>query len=436
MVNTQFSASVLTVRSDNGSEFFNSECSNFFASHGVIHQSSCIHTPQQNGVAERKHRHLLEVARALRFHSKLPLKFWGECIRTACYLINRLPTSILSWKSPYEVFYNKTPNLSHLRVFGCLAYATKLNNRDKFSRRAIPSVFIGYSTTQKGYCLFNLETKQFFVSRDVSFHETIFPFSFPVKSTPFFFDSPSIPDSDFLVLHPQDTSTSSPCHSVPIGSTSAESDSPAEYLSSPAPADSPADITPADTLIPPAEPLSSLPSENPSLSSEIQISHTHDPHLRKSSRVTRPPSWLHDYVGTYQSSSTSGLSGMYPISNHISYSHLPINTQIFLSSTNIVEPTSYTDAVKGPLWIQAMKDEISALESNDTWKVVPLPTGKVPIGCKWVFRVKYKASGAVERYKARLVAKGYTQKEGIDYSDTFSPIAKMVTVRTILSLAA
>ncbi|KAE8708351.1 Detected protein of unknown function [Hibiscus syriacus] len=106
---------------------------------------------------------------------------------------------------------------------------------------------------------------------------------------------------------------------------------------------------------------------------------------------------------------------------------------IFLSS---VEPKTYIEAIKNPEWIKAMNEEILALESNNTWSLVPLPSNKTPIGSKWVYRIKYNSNGEVERFKARLVAKGYTQREGVDYVETFSPVAKMVTVRTVLALAS
>lgn len=119
---------------------------------------------------ERKYRHLLNYARAFRFHAHLPLQFWGDCLLIATYLINRTPTPVLNNKSPYEILFQKPPSYEHLRVFGSLFFATTLPHpTDKFASRAIKGVFLGYPYAKKGYKILNLETKKFFVSRDVKF---------------------------------------------------------------------------------------------------------------------------------------------------------------------------------------------------------------------------------------------------------------------------
>ncbi|XP_019174211.1 PREDICTED: uncharacterized protein LOC109169771 [Ipomoea nil] len=100
------------------------------------------------------------------------------------------------------------------------------------------------------------------------------------------------------------------------------------------------------------------------------------------------------------------------------------------------EPKNFQEAIQHDHWRKAMQEEINALQRNNTWEVVDLPPSKKPIGCKWVYKIKHKADGTIERYKARLVAKGYNQTLGIDYLDTFSPVAKMTTVRTLLAVAA
>ena len=107
MVDTQFHTSIKGVRTDNGGEFINNALQDLFTELGIIHYKTCAHTPQQNGVAERKHRHLLEVARALRFQGHIPIQFWGHCILTAAYIINRLPSTNLDGNSPYELFFGK-----------------------------------------------------------------------------------------------------------------------------------------------------------------------------------------------------------------------------------------------------------------------------------------------------------------------------------------
>ncbi|XP_019241987.1 PREDICTED: uncharacterized protein LOC109222031 [Nicotiana attenuata] len=132
------------IRSDNGSEFFNSECHILFQSYGMIHQSSCVHTPQQNGVVERKQRHILEVARAIRLQGYLPFKFWGECVQATIYVINRLPLSVLSGKSSFEMLYGRVPSLQHLRTIGCLCFAKVVGEKDKFAARSVGAVDVKF----------------------------------------------------------------------------------------------------------------------------------------------------------------------------------------------------------------------------------------------------------------------------------------------------
>lgn len=116
------------------------------------------------------------MARALRFQAGVPLQFWGFCVTTAVYILNRLPTVLLQGHSAFEKLFGQVPNLQHLRVFGSLCYATDPITLDKFAPRAVPAVHMGYSMTKKGYILYNLTCKSFFISRDTVLKEDIFPF--------------------------------------------------------------------------------------------------------------------------------------------------------------------------------------------------------------------------------------------------------------------
>ncbi|RVX19329.1 Retrovirus-related Pol polyprotein from transposon RE1 [Vitis vinifera] len=154
--------------------------------HGILHQSSCAHTPQQNGVAERKNRHLVETARTLLLHSHVPFRFWGDAVLTACYLINRMPSSVLHDQIPHSLLFPDQP-LYFLppRVFGCTCFVHILTpGQDKLSAKAMKCLFLGYSRLQKGYRCYSLETHRYFISADVTFFEDSPFFSTTSESLP------------------------------------------------------------------------------------------------------------------------------------------------------------------------------------------------------------------------------------------------------------
>lgn len=149
-VDNQFHSHIKIIRSDNGSEFANSELHNHLSTLGILQQFSCSYTPQQNGSAERKHQHLLNVARSLRFQANLPISLWGDCVLTAAHLINMLPSPVINYKSPYELLFQKLPDYSTLRAFGCLCYISNLySSSDKFASKYIKCVFLGYPFNKK-----------------------------------------------------------------------------------------------------------------------------------------------------------------------------------------------------------------------------------------------------------------------------------------------
>ena len=402
-------ANVQAVRTDNASEFCGKDLHNFFTQKGICHQKSCAYTPQQNGVVERKHRHLIETARALFFQSKVPSQFWGECVLSAAHLINRMPLQVLHNLSPFHKFFNKPPSLDHIRVFGCLCFvSTHGPHRLKFDKRSQPHVFIGYPADIKGHKVLNLDTMEISVSRDIIFHEQHFPYH--IKSS-----SPSL--SFFLPITTESLDFTHDFH-VPDSFTIPIFDTP--------PADSnPTNFSNTDSS-------NTISSDNSSADTSNTNTESHNSPVRRSTRISKAPSHLTDYV------CHNSISSVTPHwCNLVSYDSMPQSLHSFIAKADVlVEPTSYAEASKDPRWVEAMQKELQALHNNHTWILVPLPPGKKAIGCKWVFKIKFKADGSVERFKARLVAKGFNQKWGIDFLETFSPVVKMSTVRCLIALAA
>jgi len=422
MTQTQFSFKIKTIRSDNAPELLSNEMQEFFHLNGIKHETTCVNTPQQNGVAERKHRHLLEIARSLRFQSGLLKIFWGECIMTATYLINRIPTKILNNSTPYEMLFHKRPSYTHLRVFGCLCHIHS-HSPDKFEPRAKKCIFVGYPQGKKGYRVFDLENNKFIISRDVVFHETIFPYS---QTTP---QKSPLMSNTFLETEDDPYNIQNIEHSI-------------------------SEINPFPDQAQIINQIAPIQHDTTQLA-KVHSDLVEDPHIptvetepnnypRRSNRERKQPSHLADFHCSQVVSSLSHSSHKspstgtrYPIEKYVSNQQFSPRHQVFLSTmSSSVEPKFYSEAAANPKWQDAMAAEIRALEENNTWTITALPLDKRPIGCKWVYKIKYHADGSIERHKARLVAKGYTQKEGINYQETFAPVAKLISVRCLIAIAA
>lgn len=166
---------------------------------------------------------------------------------------------------------------------------------------------------------------------------------------------------------------------------------------------------------------------------------THHDQNHRPIRNRHVPHHLTDYVCNSSNSPAqpSYSCTIYPISSFHSFNSLSSSHRVFSSSvTSDLEPKSYEEACKTEHWVQAMNFELETLAINGTWKLVNLPENIKPVDSQWVYKIKHRVDGSIERYKARLVAKGYSQVEGFDFFDTFSPVAKLSTVRVLLAVAS
>ncbi|CAH9102795.1 unnamed protein product [Cuscuta europaea] len=460
MIHNQFSVTIKRFRTNNALEYLNQTVSSYFLSKGIVHESSCPYTPQQNGTAERKNRHLLEISRALLFQSNMPKHYWGEATLTACHLINKIPSRVLQNKSPLESLLHFFPQTRissdlDLRVFGCTAFVhIPPPHRGKLDPRSIKCIFLGYSPTQKGYKCYNPTTRKTYTSADVTFNEDT-PFYTPTSQ-------PVSQDTPHPSPLPTYTITSSPPHTISYPPKPLSPDIPSPPP--PPPHDHPSPSLDLSATSPTSQQSSTSPEpqSNPPPDHPIPTptkSTTHDPSsplpvTKVYSRKNRftpllTQDQLADPGNVYSSPPPSPPIALrkgvrqctktpqYPLANFVTIDNFSPSHALFVQRLNeILIPNSVSEALGKKEWRDAMQEEIRALEKNHTWDIVTKPPGRHVVGCMWIFTVKYKVDGSLERYKARLVAKGYTQTYVIDYQETFAPVSKLNIVCILLSLAS
>jgi len=451
LVENQYQHKIAMFHCDGGGEFVSNKFVAHLASCGIKQLISCPHTPQQNGIAERRHRYLTELGLSLMFHSKVPHKLWVKAFFTSNFLSNLLPSSTLSDnKSPYEMLHGTPPVYTALRVFGSACYPyLRPYAKNKFDPKSLLCVFLGYNNKYKGYRCLHPPTGKVYICRHVLFDERKFPYSDiysqfqTISGSPLFTawqkgfsstalsrETPSTNVED--IIFPSATVSSS----VPTGCAP----NIAETATAPD-----VDVAAAHDMVVPPSPITStsLPTQ-PEESTSDQNHYSTDSKTAISSAMTPQSinvSLFEDSdfppLQSVISSTTAAPETSHPMITRAKSGITKPNPKyaLFSVKSSYPEPKSVKEALKDEGWTNAMGEEMGTMHETDTWDLVPPEMVDRLLGCKWVFKTKLNSDGSLDRLKARLVARGYEQEEGVDYVETYSPIVGSATVRSILHVA-
>ncbi|KAG7553691.1 GAG-pre-integrase domain [Arabidopsis suecica] len=368
---------LVCLRTDRGGEYMSNEFKSFCEETGISRQLTTAFTPQQNGVAERKNRTIMEMVRCILSDKDVPKRFWPDAARWAVHVLNRSPTSALKEKTPEEMWSGIKPKVDYFRIFGCLAHVhVPEQRRKKLDDKSTVCVLIGVSSESKGYRLFNPATGKVMTSRDVVFEEE--------KGWNWEGAGGKISDEQL------------------VWEDNEEEISGEEGLNQ-------EEHVVQEPTVERQEETSPVPIPIP--------------------RTRRPPSYLRDYDTGKETSEDEEDEG-----EEEAIADFAIADFVFFAP--LTDPVTFDEAKGEDKWRKAMETELESIEKNGTWFLTELPKGAKKIGVKWVYKTKLNEKGEVDKFKARLVAKGYAQQQGVDYDEVFAPVARWDTIRMILALAA
>lgn len=380
---------VKTIRSDNGGEYRSTAMREFCQQKNIIQEFTIPHTPEQNGMCERANRTLVEMTRCMLKDGQMEREFWVEAMMTATKIRNIISHAVHPETTPFEMLFKRKPNLEHMKIFGCECYAhVPKANRRKLDDTGVKCRFLGYSNDQKGYRLLSIESGKIINSRSVTFVE---------KKC----QSKSQKEQSIVDIIDTQVDDAHKEHTQEPESTEQRSQEDASMENE------------NESSIPEA-PRTPIRVHQKSKATKLSETPGRDNEDESKVRPVRKKQVIQRYQDEYP-----GL--------------------FCLTATEDEDISSFDQAMLSQhkeQWLKAMKSEMNSIISHQTWNLEELPKGKKTIGCRWLFKIKRNPDGSVNKFKARLCAKGYTQKYGIDYNETFAPVARMTSIRTMMSIAA
>jgi hypothetical protein len=386
----------MRICSDHGKEFENALFEEYCHSYGIQQEFSYPITSQQNGVVERKNRVLQEMARVMIHSQNLAQHFLGEAINTACHIINRVYLRLETSKTPYEIWQGKKPTFKYFQTFGSICYILQdMENLGKFDPKSDEGIFLGYSTNNRAYRVYNTRT------------ETVM-------------ESINVVIDDEIRAHSKGEISQSTLETLPslIGNVSETSSTAVELVSI-----LPISPTTADVLL-----------DSPDVVPTEETDPTSDQDSEPINPPIEPTSWVKLNHPSRQL--LGNLSEGRPLrSRIINPSNEVANQVTYNCYLAQFEPKKMEEALQDDSWVIAMHDELHQFSCNDVWTLVSRPSDQNIISTKWIFKNKSDEHGTIIRNKARLVAQGYIQIEGIDFDETFAPAARLESIRILLSIS-
>ncbi|GJT91179.1 putative ribonuclease H-like domain-containing protein [Tanacetum coccineum] len=422
-IENQLNHKVKIIRCDNWTEFKNYEMNQFCRIKCIKREFSNARTPQQNGVAERKNRILIEAARTMLANSLLPIPFWVEAVNTACYVQNRVLVTKPHNKTPYELLIGRTPIISFMRPFGCpVTIINALDHLGKFDRKANEGFLVGYSINNKDFRVFNSRTRKVEENLHVNFLENK-PNVAGIRPE-WMFDIDSLTNS--MNYQPVNAGNRTNGYAGSETNSDARQDGkekvldqeyillPLLHTSSYVPSNS-EEAGPS-----PNDDVGKKASEQPSCNEGVNAassSFSHPDTLEDHSKKTN----LEDtgiFIDAYDDRDEGAEADYNNLETIISVSPIP--------STRVNKDHPKDQIIGEMHYVMEPKKVTQALD-DESWKA---------IGTKWVFRNKKDQRGIVVRNKARLVAQGHRQEEGIDYDEVFAPVARIEAIRLFFAYAS
>ncbi|GJR88488.1 retrovirus-related pol polyprotein from transposon TNT 1-94 [Tanacetum coccineum] len=483
MIQVWLKETVHRIRTDNGTKFVNQTLREYYEKVGISHETSVARSPQQNGVVERRNRTLIEAARTMLIYAKAPLFLWAEAVATACYTQNRSMIRRRHGKTPYELLHDKPPDLSYLHVFGALCYPTNdCENLGKLQPKADIGIFIGYAPTKKAFRIYNRRTRRIIETIHVDFDELTAMASEHSSSGPALHDMTPVTISSGLVPNPPPSTPFVPPSrsdwDLLFQPMFDESLNPPPYVDLQAPeviAPIPEVVAPEHAVLTGSPSSTTVDQDAPSPSNSHTTQETQTPiishNVEEDNHDIEVAHMGNDlYFGipipevTFnQSSSTDVMHTIVPLDHQVSEHNSkwtkdhpleniigdldrPVSTRLQLHEQALfcyydafltsVEPKNYKDALTQACWIEAMQEELHEFERLEVWELVPPPDKAFVITLKWIYKVKLDELGGILKNKARLVARGYRQEEGINFEESFAPVARLEAIRIFLAFAA